>query len=160
MPVRHGDERLRIESAITTKAQQGASDTELWLRFDETSELWNLHVPPAPQTVPWLADLAERAQRAMAQHPHVAGLVLSAPPGLSAPRLALEAGLITTGATLLDSTAGTTLRRHTLFVPRDRHDAPTLTHWLDWYRTESDWLTWALKALGRPPLTDLLASND
>lgn len=155
MPIRHGDERLRIEDAITKKATQGASDTELWLRFDETSEFWNLHVPPAPHAVPWLADLAERAQRVMRDHPHVAGLVLSAPPGLSPPRPTLEAGLITTGATLLDSTAGTTLRRHMLLVPRDRHDAPTLTHWLDWYRTESDWLSWGLEHLGRPPLTEL-----
>lgn len=155
MQVRHGDERLRIESAITKKATQGASDTELWLRFDETSEFWNLHVPPAPRAVPWLADLAERAQRVMRDHPHVAGLVLSAPPGLSPLCPTLEAGLISTGATLLDSTAGTTLRRHMLLVPRDPHDAPTRTHWLDWYRTESDWLSWALEHLGRPPLTEL-----
>lgn len=107
-----------------------------------------------------MADLAERAQRVMAQHPHVAGLVLSAPPGLSPSRPTLEAGLITTGATLLDSTAGTTLRRHTLLIPCDRHDSTTLAYWLDWYRAESDWLTWALEHLGWPPLTELFARND
>jgi hypothetical protein len=159
LPIRRGDEWLRLRAAIRSKADQGRSDLPLWLRFDETSEFWNLSAPPGPAHVHWLAELARQVQLVMADFDNLAGLVLSGLPGASTAH-DVEMGLLGSRAVLMGRRTGPAFWRESLLIPASQNaSAEQLLYWLNWYRDEHSWLAWALQQLDLPPLEELFADR-
>lgn len=152
VPVRRGDEWRRIRSAIANKAEQGRGDAPLWLRFDETSQFWLLSARPEEHLV-WMRQLANGIAESLSGFPHVAGLVLSSAPASQVGSLNAETQLLDSRAIHLVVPVQPPFVRETLIVANPVGSAQDQAEaWLQWYREEGNWLSWALEAQGYPPL--------
>lgn len=153
VPIRSGDEWLRIRSQIAKKSEQGRGALPLWLRFDQTPEFWSLSAPAGPPHREWVHHLASAIERELDEHDHVAGVVLSAPPfGVASGGQNIDVN-VGDRSVVLGRTVAPLDWRETLIVPAasERGVQP----WLGWYQNESDWLSWALDCLDLPPLPAL-----
>ncbi|MCU1613173.1 MAG: hypothetical protein JWO98_713 [Frankiales bacterium] len=155
VPVRRGDEWRRIRSAIANKAEQARGDAPLWLRFDETSQFWLLSARPE-EHLDWLRQLANGIAYCLSGLPHVAGLVLSSAPASQVGSLSAETQLLDSRATHLVTPVRSPFVREFLIVANPAGSAGDQAEaWLQWYRPEGEWLSWALDVQGYPPLEKL-----
>jgi hypothetical protein len=150
VPIRSGDEWLRIRSHIAKKAEQGRGPLPLWLRFDQTPEFWSLSAQPGLPHREWLDGLARAIEGELDTQDHVAGVVLSAPPfGVADGGQDTDLN-VGQRSLVLGRNVAPLDWRETLIVPAtaDIPIAPLAT----WYQKERRWLPWALDYLGLPPL--------
>lgn len=151
------DEGWRLARQLINKARQTVGAINVWIRVDVRSGLWT------PLTEWGRAPLDRKAEQiavivrgALAEHPHVAGAVLStgllfAAPGIETRTLASPDGTVTLRRTIPGN-----LGRETIIVPRASGETADVADWQGWYGAEPSWLDWALAELGHPPLSTLV----
>ena len=75
------DETVRLVRTLRRKARQGAGQEPLWIRLDEGGAIWHLLLPSAsPDRRQMHEALVQNILHAVADFPHVAGVVMSETP--------------------------------------------------------------------------------
>jgi hypothetical protein len=150
--IQHADELGRVAAQVHEKAGQGRGVEPLWLRFNESSEFWNLATMHG-KSVQVHEVIAERLVNELKGFPHVAGVVLSAPPLFSTNSAPIENETVQGQAWSFVNLQYQHQYRESLIArgPHSHFD-DQLGYWMNWYRNESSWLAWAHQQLGLPDL--------
>lgn len=148
----------RLEARIKKKAERtAAAGWPTWIHVEDESGFWFFTRLANMTLAERLADLTPWLRAAIEPYRHVVGIVLS-------PGVMLDIGVGNDEAANLPGVAGALAirrlmaqgrARETIIVTRSgRMDASTEVL-AGWYRSEDDWLAWALRELEQPPLEDL-----
>jgi hypothetical protein len=167
----------RVGTRIAEKAKQTIG-SRAWLRIDDTGSLLRLTDRSAQPLHILLGDLQANASAALADTPHVRGIVLSGGAAINAGNSREESAWGQAESTMLIETAR--LSRHALadgpaamrrllpggrsrltFVLPSPHPQLILPAGTGlqpglWYHHEPSWLTQALQALGHPPFGTMI----
>ncbi|MDA8102649.1 MAG: hypothetical protein M0Z34_06775 [Nitrospiraceae bacterium] len=148
------DEGGRLAARIAEKAKQTAGAPHTWVRLDAHALLWMLSDWGRSPVTAKLITFAPLVREALADAPHVAGVILS---NGWAWRIAGEEdeACVVPGGLAIRRALPATRYRETLIVA-STPDGVTQP-WNEWYASESTWLDRALDHLGHPPLAALLA---
>lgn len=161
-PMLDGDMWPRFAKRLVSKAEQTMGSGRSWIRIDEGGGLLALtqayHLP-VEEKLGWLM---HNTAIALADFPHVEGVVIShgAEPDWNS--MANLAGVTerVSGSAVIERRLPGGRRRRTYLVKLDRHGIVLPPHLVAdpgrWYRGEDRWLDWALNSLGKPSIQSMV----
>jgi len=158
--IQHADELSRISAQVHEKAEQGRGVEPLWLRFNESSRFWGLAtLGVKPEKVHEI--IAGRIVDELRGFPHVAGAVLSAPPLFSTNSAPIEIETMKGQAWSFVNLQYQHQYRESLMARGSNGSFDQQSgYWVNWYRNESTWLSWAHQQLGLPDLESIFEAPE
>lgn len=148
----------RLEARIKKKAERTAvAGWPTWIHVEDESGFWFFTRLANMTLAERLADLMPWLRAAIEPYPHIVGIVLS-------PGVMWDTGIGSDEAINLPGVPGALAvrrlvaqgrARETIIVTRSGRMDTSTEALAEWCRSEDDWLAWALRELGQPPLEDL-----
>jgi hypothetical protein len=147
----------RIGRVLRDKANQAIRAGASWLRVDVMDGLWQFS-PWARLTLPAkLSALSSAVRDEMRSLPELSGAVVTSGACLAQGVFAEESCEEPDGGIALRRLLDPIRVRETVIVPLTAAALPDADMWAELYRTEPQWLGWALSESGLPPPRDVLA---